>query len=121
MADMQAQINSILNNPDMMDKIMTMAQSLNSVQPTGQTSSTEEKPQVNEDFTMPEIDLGVLQKISHFAKESRMDDNQKNLLHALGPYLSQERINKLQKAMQSAKMARLVSGFLGNIDISPGR
>ena len=63
---------------------------------------------------MPDIDIGMLQKLSGFARQSGIDKEQQALLRALGPYLSQGRITKLEKAMRAAKMARLASSFLGS-------
>ena len=42
------------------------------------------------------------------------DTDQQTLLAALSPYLSQNRVKKLENAMRAAKMARLASAFLGN-------
>lgn len=109
MDDMQAQMGAILNNPEMMQKIMAMAQSLGS----SQQEQNSPPPKEAAAPAMPNIDLGMLQKLSGFAQQSGIDSNQKNLLEALGPYLSGERISKLEKAMRAAKMARLASAFLG--------
>lgn len=103
---MQAQMGAILNNPEMMQKIMAMAQSL-------QGGSQEAQPQKDaQSPVMPNIDIGMLQKLSGIAGQSGIDSNQKNLLQALAPYLSSDRVNRLEKAMRAAKMARLASGFL---------
>jgi hypothetical protein len=56
----------------------------------------------------------MLQKLSGFASQSSIDKDQKTLLKALGPYLSRDRISKLEKAMRAAKLARLASGFVGS-------
>ena len=106
MDDMQAQMGAILGNPEMMQKIMAMAQSLQ--------GSQQEQPQKKETPppVMPGIDMGMLQKLSGFASQSSIDSNQQNLLQALGPYLSNDRVSRLEKAMRAAKMARLASGFL---------
>ena len=109
MEDMQAQMGAILNDPDMMQKIMAMAQSLQSVQETPPPPLQESE----NNFTMPNSDSGMLQKLSGFANQSGVDKNQKNLLQALGPYLSDHRVNKLEKAMRAAKMARLATAFIG--------
>ena len=63
---------------------------------------------------MPDMDISMLQKLSGFARQSGIDKNQQALLHALCPYISQNKVTKLEKAMRAAKMARLASGFLGS-------
>lgn len=110
MDNMQSQMNSILQNPEMMQKIMAMAQSLGQEQPQQIPS---QEPQVSS-FAMPEIDMATIQKLSGFLGQSNIDKNQKTLLHALTPYLSRERIGKLEKAMRAAKLATLASSFLSS-------
>lgn len=109
MEDMESKMSAILNNPEMMSKIMAMAQSLNGENP--QTQPTKEEPQQEQ---MPNIDFATIQKLSGLAGQSRIDKNQQTLLRALSPYLNKERISKLEKAMRSAKMANLASSFIGN-------
>ena len=111
MEDMQTQMGAILNNPEMMEKIMAMAQSLG-----GSTSAPQEEPQQQRGSApeFPGIDPGLLQKLSGFAGQSGIDSQQKNLLRALGPYLKQDRIHKLEKAMRAAKMARFASSIIGS-------
>lgn len=112
MEDMQNQMNAILGNPEMMQKIMALAQSLNSPQPSA------EKKEDNPALNLPDIDLGMIQKLSGLAGRSNIDNNQRSLLNALTPYLSRERIAKLEKAMRAARMASLASAFLGNSGFS---
>lgn len=109
MEDMQAQMNAILGNPEMMQKIMSMAQSLN----TAPAADKEPPKQESGGFSLPDIDLGMVQKLSGLAGQSNIDGNQRTLLKALAPYLSHERIHKLEKAMRAAKMASMASAIFG--------
>ena len=104
MDDLQSQLGTILENPQMMEKIMSLAQSL------GQADQQQNLPPQS---AMPELDLQMLQKLSGLATQSGIDNNQKNLLSALTPYLNRQRISKLEKAMHAAKMARLATTLLG--------
>ena len=117
MEDMQNQMNAILGNPEMMQKIMSMAQSLN------QQQESHAPVQENSSFSIPDIDLSMVQKLSGLAGQAGIDKNQRTLLSALSPYLSRDRISKLEKAMRAAKMANMASSFLGSsgFQISPGR
>ena len=108
MEDLESKIGSIMSNPELMSQIMSLAQSLGT-EPEPQTPSAPD----TSGSPLPEIDLQTLQKLSGLAGQSNIDTNQKNLLRALGPYLSAHRITKLEKAMRAAKMARLASTFLG--------
>lgn len=116
MDDMESKMGAILGNPEMMQKIMAMAQSLNN----GQQQVTQE-PKKEPQEQMPNVDLRLMEKLAGFAGQSRIDKNQQGLLIALRPYLHSDRINKLEKAMRAAKMASMASslfassGFLSSI------
>lgn len=105
MDGLEEKLSAILSNPQMMQQLMSMAQSLGASQPAPEPPPAQ--PQ------MPNIDLGMLQKFSGIAKQSSIDSDQQTLLHALSPYLSGDRIGRLEKAMRAAKMAKFASAFLG--------
>lgn len=121
MAEMEEKLGAILNNPQLMQQIMTMAQSLGQDAP--QAEKKEDPTPQAPPSPMPEIDLSMVQKLSGLAGQSGIDREQKALLSALGPYLSRERVGKLEKAMRAAKMARLASVFLnqGGLSFFSGR
>ena len=117
MEDMESKLNAILGNPQMMQQIMSLAQNLN----PGDPPPAPESP-AKETPGLPDIDFSLLQKLSGFAGSSSIDKDQQHLLKALGPYLSQMRIQKLEKAMRAAKMARLAISVLGTSNLfSKGR
>lgn len=119
MDDLEAKMGTILGNPELMQKIMAMAQTLNAPdqkqeQPSSQKQNSESRSKSESPgFSMPDMDLSMIQKLSGFAQHSRIDKNQQKLLTALNPYLRSERINKLEKAMRAAKLASMASSFLG--------
>lgn len=109
MAEMEEKLNAVLNNPQLMQQIMTMAQSL------GQQSSAPEPPAPQKEATSaPPFDPALLQKLSGLATSAGTDNQQRALLAALGPYLSRDRVQRLEKAMRAAKMAKMASAFLGS-------
>ena len=111
MEDMTAQMNAILNNPEMMQKIMSLAQTLDS--PTDQ-ASTDPPPSDAPPGILPDLDISAIQKLAGFAGKTNIDSNQRSLLKALTPYLSKERIYKLERAMRAAKLAGMASFLFGN-------
>lgn len=113
MDELEEKLNAVLGNPQMMQQIMAMAQSMG----TNTDTSTDSSP------AMPPIDLGMLQKLSGFSQQSSIDKNQQSLLQALRPYLSRERISKLEKAMRAAKIAKIATGLVGSggLQIPTGR
>lgn len=114
MSEMEDKLSGVLNNPQMMQQIMAMAQSL------GQSAPAPQAPPVQE---APQLDMAVVQKLAGLAGQSGIDAQQKALLQALHPYLSHNRVSKLEKAMRAAKIARLASGFLnqGGLSLLTGR
>lgn len=106
MDDLEAKLNSVLNDPAAMQKIMAMAQSLSAAAPP-------ENQEATPGGELPQLDPGMLQKLSGLMGKTSVDSQQKTLLHALQPYLSSHRIQKLERAMQAAKMARIAATFLG--------
>ena len=102
MDDFESKLGAIMNDPNMMQQIMSMAQSLNNSQPRQESASN----------PFPDIDMGLLQKLSGFAGKSNIDANQRNLLQALGPYLNSHRLSRLERAMRAAKMAGMATTLL---------
>lgn len=118
MDELEEKLGSILSNPQMMQQIMSLAQSLGgSSEPP---PAKEPEPQMP---ALPNIDIGMLQKLSGLAGQSGIDREQQALLKALGPYLSRDRVSKLERAMRAAKMARMASAFLnqGGLSLLTGR
>ena len=111
MDDMTAQMNAILNNPEMMQKIMTLANSLDSSPKTGNSDTPKQDAPTS---SFPDLDIAAIQKLAGFAGKTNIDGNQKSLLNALAPYLSKERIQKLERAMRAAKLAGMASLLFGN-------
>lgn len=108
MSELEEKLNSILSDPQMMSQIQAMAQSMGQSQSGGDAVSG----------SFPDIDLGMLTKLSGFARSAGVDNDQQNLLHALSPYLNRDRIGKLERAMRAAKMAKMASGFLASQPLS---
>ena len=101
MEGMEEKLSAIMNNPQMMQQIMSMASSLSTSQETPVPAQPEPE--------LPSFDPALLQKIMSMAGNLGVDSQQKALLHALKPYLSGKRVQKLEKAMRAAKLANLAS------------
>lgn len=100
--DMENMLQSVLGNPEAMEKIMAMAQSLGASQPPPQ--------QEESSFEMP--DMEMIQKMASLAGQSSIDPNQRALIAALRPYIGSHRLRRLERAMQAAKMAGLATGLM---------
>ena len=113
MEDMESRINAVLGNPEMMQKIMGMAQAFQESSPAAETP----EPQLSFDG----IDINMMQKLAGFVGKNNIDNNQRNLLNALTPYISGDRVSRLEKAMRAAKLANVASAFLGSSGFFSGR
>ena len=112
---MEEKLNSILGNPEMMSQIMNMAQALGAAHPQ---TEPDEPPDTTSSLIPSGLDPAMLQKIASIAQQSGVDRDQQLLLKALRPYLSHERIAKLEKAMRAAKLAVLATTILGSGGLS---
>lgn len=105
MDDMQSKLGAILSNPQLMQQIMSLAQNF------GENTPQPETPPGNEGI--PNMDFTTIQKLAGLASNSSLGKNQQDLLRALRPYLSHQRIDRLERAMQAAKLANLATSLLG--------
>lgn len=104
----------------MMAQIMSMAQAMGA----GASQEKPAPPKQSQPALPPVgMDPAMLQKIAGIAQQSGIDKNQQGLLKALRPYLNEERIIKLEKAMRAAKIAGIASTALGGAGslFFPGR
>ena len=107
MEGMEEKLGAILGNPDMMKQIMSMAQALGSPPPP----PPPEKPK--EPCGEPGFDPAMIQNVMTLVRGTGIDSCQQNLLCALEPYLTRDRISRLERAMRAAKLAGLAAQFLG--------
>lgn len=125
MSELEDRLGAILNNPQMMQQILSMAQAMGAGQPQpgGAPQGSPPPAQSGQLPGFPDIDPNTLRSLAGMAVQSNVDQNQKTLLLALSPYLSPYRIQKLERAMRAAKLAKLASGFLnaGGLQLLTGR
>lgn len=124
MGEFEEKLNSILGDQQAMGQIMALAQSLGKPSPAareeeeGQAPSQglqeEESPDLSQ--LMGGVDPKLMQLGMRLLQEYQQDDGQNTaLLQALRPYLREERRTRLDKAVQIAKMSRLIRVALGSL------
>ena len=114
MEGMEDKLNAILGNPQLMQQFMSMAQSLGQSAPEPSPPPKQEPPKQEQSPAMPDIDPAMIGKFMNLAGKTNIDRNQKALLCALEPYLTKERLQKLEKAMRAARLAGAASALLPN-------
>ena len=136
MAEFDEKLNSILSNPDAMSQIMQLAQSLGGDgqsaappppgQPDPQQAPAWGPPPPQQ--TPPSgggdllssllggggLDPGLLSRLLPLIQEpgGQRDSNARNLLYALRPYLRSDRQEKVERALQLARLFHLGKKFL---------
>ena len=130
MSELDDKLNSILSNPAMMQQILSLAQALNqseAQQPPPQQPPAQQpqvtQPQIPQDHFAPTNDRGInpnlLSKIATLMQRGSIDKNQEALLRALRPYLNNQKLEKLERAMHAAKMAGIASEMVNTRGQSP--
>ena len=109
MDEMENKLGAILNNPQMMQQIMSMAQAMGAQQEQPHPEPPKQEPDGD---SFPPIDLAMVQKISGLARQTGIEPRERALLRALGAYLTGERVARLEKAMQAAKMAKIATAVM---------
>ncbi len=120
MAEFDEKLNSLLSDPGAMSQIMQLAQSLSggaeqSVPPQGQPPSPPPAPK-SPDLLSALIggaDPALLTRLLPLIQElGNQDSNARQLLYALRPYLRPERQEKVERAIQLARLFHLGKKFL---------
>lgn len=112
MDGIEEKLGSILSNPEMMNTIMTMAQALGQSQPEPPNQPPASQPKPSPQKTVPPIgknELEMISRITSLSQQTGLDRQEQALLRALNPYLTRDRLSKLEKAMHAAKMARFAT------------
>ena len=117
MENMEEKLGAILSNPEMMNTIMSMAKALGQSQaptessPPPKTEPTLQKP-TSPQRSAPSLgrnELEMISKISALSQQTGLDRQEQALIKALHLELSQDRLDKLEKAMHAAKMAKFAT------------
>ncbi len=134
MAEFDEKLNSILSNPDAMSQIMQLAQSLGggapgSGDPPPQTGWGSQPAPQQAGWSQPPpggsggdllsslaggLDPKLLSRLLPLIQElgGQRDSNARNLLYALRPYLKSDRQDKIERALQLARLFHLGKKFL---------
>lgn len=123
MSEMEDKLGAILSNPQLMQQIMAMAQTLGGGQSQKEEPQKQQKKPEPESSGLPDFDPKMLQNLSGILRQNGVDQNQQALLRALSPYLSRDRVGKLERAMRAARIAGAASTFLnaGGLQLLTGR
>ena len=125
MAEFDEKLNSILSNPDAMSQIMQLAQSLSGGQeqpsappspPPPPTPAPRQSAPAQDMLSSLAggLDPKLLTRLLPIIQElgSQQDSNARALLYALRPYLREDRQEKVERALQLARLFHLGKKYL---------
>ena len=124
MAEFDEKLNSILSNPDAMSQIMQLAQSLGGGEAASAPSAPPPQPGpppaagggdlLSSLMGGGGMDPKLLSRLLPLIQElgGQRDSNARNLLYALRPYLRSDRQEKVERALQLARLFNLGKKFL---------
>lgn len=113
MGELDEKLNAILGNPQAMSQIMALAQSLGGGQSGPPAAVEEHASQMQEEETpsapFGELDPRMMQLGMRLLQEYQREDERKTaLLTALRPFVKEERYEKLDRAVQLARLSRMI-------------
>ena len=128
MADLTELLGQVMSNPQMMAQMASLAQSLglqtgmpNTSQPAVPEKTLSCDPGGGNSGPPAQQDPGVLMgNLLKMAQNSGGDTKQLALIQALRPFLRPERIRKLERAVQVARMSRLAERALHTLSGQAG-
>ena len=101
MAEFEDKLSSILSNPELMGQIMSMAGSLNQQPPP--------PPPQSPGFGGMPFDPGAMAEMMRLLKATQLEPKQRNLIQALRGFVPEDRLVRLEKAMQASLIAKFAS------------
>ena len=110
MSEFEDKINAILGNPAEMEKITKLAAQI--MGGGGAASSSPEAPQETPGLDLGSIDPELFGKIGRLLSQTGGGSDKTALLRAMGPYLSQDRRERMEKAIRFAKIAKLAGAAI---------
>jgi hypothetical protein len=103
MAEFEDKLSSILGNPELMGQIMSMAGSMKQ-QPA--------PPPPPQQSTGLPFDPGAMAGMMHLLKATQLEPKQHQLIQALRGFVPDDRLVRLEKAMQASLIARFASSAM---------
>ena len=115
MSEFEDRLNSILNDPEQMDNIASMAKSLMG---GGADPGPQEAPKADSGISsiLEGVDPGMMQRVMKMMSGMNQGpDENTALLEAMKPFLKEKRRAKMDRALKLAKMAKMAQLAFGDL------
>ncbi len=117
MGDFENKLNDLLNSPESLEQIMNLARSL-----SGGETEEAKKEEKQESFKsqspfepLSGLDPKLMGMLGSALKEYSAPSENAALISAIKPYLKQDRREKVEKAIQIAKLAKIAKNVIPDI------
>ena len=110
MDDLEQKIQSVLSDPEQMQQVLNMARALGvSIPESEEPKAREQETSPPEQNIPPQAGVGALSEpVSQLLQQAgKLEKRQENLLNALKPFLKPNRREKIDRAMQVARLSHL--------------
>ena len=110
MDDLEQKIQSVLSDPEQMQQVLNMARALGvSIPESGEPKAREQEASPPEQNIPPQAGVDALSEpVSQLLQQAgKLEKRQENLLNALKPFLKPNRREKIDRAMQVARLSHL--------------
>ena len=104
MAEFEEKLQSILGNPELMGQIMSMAGAMNQQPPPP-------PPPPQHQTGMP-FDPSAMAGMMQMLKATQLEPRQRQLIQALRGFVPEDRLVRLEKAMQASLIAKFASAAM---------
>ena len=121
MADFQEMLNQVMANPQAMEQIMSLAKNLGLQGSQNQQASPPPQLQPQNRQTPPPQNppgpdpMQLMQSLLRLSQQGGGDERQIALFQALKPFVSRDRAEKLDRAIQIARISRLAGNALQSL------
>ena len=105
MAEFEEKLQSILGNPELMGQIMSMAGAMN------QQQQPPPPPPPQPQAGLP-FDPGAMAGMMQMLKATQLEPRQRQLIQALRGFVPDDRLVRLEKAMQASLIAKFASAAM---------
>lgn len=119
MGGFEDKLNEILSSPESMEQIFTLAKSFEggaSDGSGGSSSSSGSSGSGGENPQFPPIDPKIMAMLGRFMGEYSKEDRTVAALGAIKPFLKEEKQERVTKAMEMARLARIAKLAIGGMD-----
>ena len=106
MAEFEDKLNAVLSNPELMGQILSMAGSLN------QQQTAPPPPPPSSSFGSMPFDPGAMAGMMQMLKATQLEPRQRNLVQALRGFVPEDRLVRLEPAMQASLIAKFASAAM---------